>query len=61
MRALWYFETDLPELKNRPFSIHPREEARKTTQSSTDEDFAKVSKAIGVTEKEISRVLAALK
>jgi hypothetical protein len=58
---LWYSDTDLPELKNRLFSIYPREEARKTIQSFTDEDFAKVSKAIGVTENEISRVLAALK
>jgi Fic family protein len=60
MRALWYFETDLPELKNRPFSIHPREEARKTTQSSTEKDFDKVSKTIGVTKKEISRAFAAV-
>ena len=58
---LWYSDTNLSELKSRLFSIYPGEEARRTIQSFTEEDFDKVSKTIGVTKEEISRVLSALK
>jgi len=58
---LWYSDTDLPELKNRLLSIHPKEETNKTMHILTEEDLDKVSKTIGVTTKEISRVLAELK
>lgn len=57
---LWYSHTDLPRLKNQLFSIKPREEARKTVRTFTEEDLDKASKTIGVTTKEISRVLAEL-
>jgi hypothetical protein len=58
---MWYSDTDLPELKNQLFSINPREETRKTIRTFTEEDIDKVSKTIGVTAKEISRVLVELK
>jgi hypothetical protein len=58
---MWYSDTDLPELKNQLFSINPSEETRKTIRTFTEEDINKVSKTIGVTAKEISRVLAELK
>lgn len=58
---LWYSDTDLPELKNRLFSINSREGAAKTMRAFTEEDVDKVSKTIGVAAKEISRVFAELK
>jgi hypothetical protein len=58
---MWYSDTDLPELKNQLFSINPREETRKTIRTFTEEDIDRVSKTIGITTKEISRVLAELK
>ena len=58
---LWHSDTDLPTLKNQLFSINSREETRKTIQALTEEDIDKVSKTIGVTTKEISRVLTELK
>ena len=57
---LWYSDTELPKLKNQLFSIFPKEETRKTARTFTEEDFDKVSKAIGASAKEISRVLAEL-
>ena len=57
----WYSDTDLPALKNQLFSINSKGEARKTIRTFTEEDLDKVSKTIGVTTKEISRVLAELK
>ena len=58
---LWHSDTDLSTLKNQLFSINSREETRKTIQALTEEDIDKVSKTIGVTTKEISRVLTELK
>jgi hypothetical protein len=58
---LWHSDTDLSTLKNQLFSINSREETRKTVQALTEEDIDKVSKTIGVTTKEISRVLTELK
>jgi len=58
---LWHSDTGLPTLKNELFSINSREETRKTIRTFTEEDIDKVSKTIGVTTKEISRVLAELK
>jgi acyl-[acyl carrier protein]--UDP-N-acetylglucosamine O-acyltransferase len=58
---LWHSDINLPELKNQLFSINPREETRKTIQAFTGEDLNKVSETIGVTSKEISRVLGELK
>ena len=58
---LWHSDINLLELKNRLFSINPREETRKTIQAFTEEDLNKVSETIGVTSKEISRVLGELK
>ncbi|MCJ7422955.1 hypothetical protein MUP01_01625, partial [Candidatus Bathyarchaeota archaeon] len=58
---LWHSDINLLELKNRLFSINPREETRKTIQAFTEEVVNKVSETIGVTSKEISRVLGELK
>jgi hypothetical protein len=58
---LWYSDTDLAELKNRLFLISPREAARKTVRAFTKENLEKVSRTIGITTKEISRVFTELK
>ncbi|MFP3984904.1 MAG: hypothetical protein ACLFU9_02925 [Candidatus Bathyarchaeia archaeon] len=56
----WHSSTSLPSLKNQLSSIEPRERTRKTVRTFTEEDLDKVSRAIGVPAKEITRVLAEL-
>jgi len=57
---LWHSDIALPHLKNQLLSIYPKEKARETIQSFTEEDINKVSTAIGTSTQEISRVLTEL-
>jgi len=58
---LWFSDMKITELKANLLSIYPEEKARKTVRSFTPEEIARVSAAIGITAREISRVLAELR
>lgn len=58
---LWYSDVKITELKDHLFSICPKEKARKTTRTFTREEIERVSTAIGVNTREITRVLAELR
>ena len=58
---LWFSDMKITELKANLLSIYPEEKARETVRSFTPEDITRVSAAIGVTTREISRVLAELR
>ena len=58
---LWHSDTKITQLKEDLFSIYPEEKARKTTRTFTKQEIEKVSTAIGVSTREIIRVLAELR
>lgn len=58
---LWYSDMKIAKLKDHLLSIYPEEKARKTTRDFTREEIERVSTAIGVSAREISRVLAELR
>ena len=58
---LWHSDIKITQLKHHLFSIYPEEKARKTTRAFTKEEIERVSTAIGVNTREITRVLAELR
>jgi len=58
---LWFSDRKIAEIKANLLSIYPGEKAKKTVRSFTPEEITQVSAAIGITEREISRVLAELR
>ena len=58
---LWFSDVKIAQLKANVLSIYPEEKARRTVRGFTKEEISKVSGAIGVSEGEITRVLAELR
>jgi len=58
---LWHSDIKITQLRDHLFSIYPEEKARKTTRAFTKEEIERVSTAIGVNTREITRVLAELR
>jgi hypothetical protein len=58
---LWFSDLKLTKLKANLLSIYPEETARKTVRHFTPNEIARVSTAIGIPAREISRVLAELR
>lgn len=58
---LWFSDMKITELKANLLSIYPEEKTRKIVRSFTPKEIARVSTAIGITGREISRVLAELR
>jgi len=58
---LWFSDMKITELKNHLFRIYPEEKAKKTVRSFSKEEISRVSTAIGVNAREISRVFAELR
>jgi hypothetical protein len=58
---LWFSDMKITELKDHLFSIYPEKKATKTVRSFSKEEISRVSTAIGVNAREISRVFAELR
>jgi len=58
---LWFSDMKITEIKANLLSIYPEEKARKTVRGFIPEEITRVSAAIGITTREISRVLAELR
>jgi hypothetical protein len=58
---MWFSDMKITEIKANLLSIYPEEKARKTVRSFTPKEIAQVSTAIGITAREISRVLAEMR
>jgi hypothetical protein len=57
---LWHSDIKLSQLREQLFSIVPSEQVRKTIQNFSKDDIAKVATILGISTKEISRVLKEL-